>query len=132
MLVHDITNPKSFEDLDSWRDEFLIQASPRDPDNFPFVLIGNKCDMETKRKVSKTKANGWCKSKNQIPYFETSAKDAINVEAAFVEIARKAIKQESLKSAEQSYVPQTLNLQFTPQQHNRPGQYGGPAGECQC
>jgi Ras-related protein Rab-7A len=129
VLVHDITNPKSFEDLDSWRDEFLIQASPRDPDNFPFVLIGNKCDMESKRKISKTKANSWCKSKNLIPYFETSAKDAINVEAAFVEIARMAIKQESTKSTEQTYVPQTLNLQFTPQQGNSGN---NQMGECQC
>ena len=37
VLVFDVNNSKSFDALDSWRDEFLIQASPRDPDNFPFV-----------------------------------------------------------------------------------------------
>ena len=37
VLVYDVNNSKSFETLDSWRDEFLIQASPRDPENFPFV-----------------------------------------------------------------------------------------------
>lgn len=37
VLVYDVNNAKSFEALDSWRDEFLIQASPRDPPNFPFV-----------------------------------------------------------------------------------------------
>lgn len=37
MLVFDVNNSKSFDALDSWRDEFLIQASPRDPENFPFV-----------------------------------------------------------------------------------------------
>jgi hypothetical protein len=36
-LVYDVNNSKSFEALDSWRDEFLIQASPRDPESFPFV-----------------------------------------------------------------------------------------------
>ena len=36
---------KTFENLDSWRDEFLIQAGPRDPDNFPFVVLGNKIDL---------------------------------------------------------------------------------------
>ena len=30
------------------RDEFLIQASPRDPDNFPFVVLGNKVDLENR------------------------------------------------------------------------------------
>ncbi|CAN0409087.1 unnamed protein product, partial [Ectocarpus fasciculatus] len=44
VLVYDITNPKSFEQLDSWREEFLHQAAPMDPDNFPFVLIGKKGD----------------------------------------------------------------------------------------
>lgn len=37
VLVYDVNNTKSFETLDSWRDEFLIQASPRDPESFPFV-----------------------------------------------------------------------------------------------
>jgi len=37
VLVYDVNNSKSFETLDGWRDEFLIQASPMDPENFPFV-----------------------------------------------------------------------------------------------
>ena len=131
VLVYDMTNPKSFDSLESWRDEFLIQASPRDPESFPFVVIGNKSDMESKRKVSKSKATNWCKSKNQIPYHETSAKDAVNVEAAFMEIARNALKQESLKATEQSYMPQTLNLQLTAQQQAAQNQYG-QQGECGC
>ena len=40
MIVYDITNAKSFESLDTWRDEFLLQGAPKDPDNFPFVLLG--------------------------------------------------------------------------------------------
>jgi len=39
--------------LDSWRDEFLIQASPRDPDNFPFVVLGNKVDVEEAKRMVK-------------------------------------------------------------------------------
>lgn len=48
VLVFDVVSPTSFKDLDSWRDEFLIQASPRDPENFPFVVLGNKVDMENR------------------------------------------------------------------------------------
>jgi Ras-related protein Rab-7A len=48
VLVFDVTVPKTFETLDSWRDEFLIQAGPRDPDNFPFVVLGNKVDLENR------------------------------------------------------------------------------------
>nr|CAG8476158.1 4436_t:CDS:2 [Entrophospora candida] len=85
VLVYDVNNGKSFETLDSWRDEFLIQASPRDPENFPFVVLGNKIDVEESRRMSK----------GNIPYFETSAKESINVENAFMTIAKNALQQEN-------------------------------------
>lgn len=95
MLVYDVNSSKSFETLDSWRDEFLIQASPRDPENFPFVVLGNKIDMEeNKRQVTQKRAMTWCQSKGNIPYFETSAKEAINVEQAFQTVAKNALHQD--------------------------------------
>uniref|UniRef100_A0A8C3Y9J8 RAB7A, member RAS oncogene family n=3 Tax=Passeriformes TaxID=9126 RepID=A0A8C3Y9J8_CATUS len=45
--------------------------------------------------VTTKRAQAWCYSKNNIPYFETSAKEAINVEQAFQTIARNALKQET-------------------------------------
>eukprot|EP01017_Pseudomicrothorax_dubius_P019412 TRINITY_DN2134_c0_g1_i1.p1 TRINITY_DN2134_c0_g1~~TRINITY_DN2134_c0_g1_i1.p1 ORF type:complete len:206 (-),score=65.06 TRINITY_DN2134_c0_g1_i1:186-803(-) len=90
VLVFDITNPKSFESLESWRDEFLLQGSPKDPESFPFVVLGNKSDREPERKVADYKAQQWCKSHGTIEYFETSAKDNLNVEKAFLAIAKAA------------------------------------------
>ena len=57
VLVYDVTNANSFKNLDSWRDEFLIRASPQDPENFPFVVIGNKIDLEN-RQVSFSHIDG--------------------------------------------------------------------------
>jgi GTPase SAR1 family protein len=37
----------------------------------------------------------WCQAKGSIPYFETSAKEAINVEQAFQTIAKNALQQET-------------------------------------
>ena len=99
VLVYDVTQPNTFKTLDSWRDEFLIQASPRDPENFPFVVLGNKVDLEN-RAVPTRRAQGWCETKNNIPYFETSAKEAINVEQAFQAIARKALEQDAKTSCD--------------------------------
>lgn len=54
VLVYDVNNAKSFDAIDSWRDEFLIQAAPKDPDNFPFVVLGNKIDMEDSKRMVRT------------------------------------------------------------------------------
>ena len=89
-----------------------MQASPRDPENFPFVLLGNKIDNEAARAVTAKRAQSWCQSKNGMPYFEVSAKEAVNVDEgyfslleegrllnasflAFLAIARAALARDS-------------------------------------
>jgi len=122
VLVFDVNVAKTFENLDSWRDEFLIQAAPRDPENFPFVVIGNKIDLENQRVISGKRLQAWCQAKGNIPSFETSAKEAINVEQAFQTIARNALKQE----ADDGYdltLPDTLVVKT---------QQGPAEGGCAC
>jgi len=114
VLVFDVNVAKTFENLDSWRDEFLIQAQPRDPDNFPFVVLGNKIDLESQRVVSTKRSQAWCQQKGNIPYFETSAKEAINVEQAFQTIAKNALKQDPDDG--EIFVPEGINLTTTPEQ----------------
>lgn len=94
-LVFDITNQKSFDNITKWRDGFIEHAAPTDPNSFPFVLIGNKLDRESERKVKAQDAKAWCKENGNIPYFETSARENVSVEDAFVEMAKMAIKRES-------------------------------------
>lgn len=94
VLVYDVTTSKSFESLESWREEFLIHANPRDADSFPFVVLGNKTDKEDKLPSLLKRAQAWCQSKGNIPHFETSAKENLQVEAAFQTVAKNALKQE--------------------------------------
>jgi len=110
VLVFDVNVAKTFENLDSWREEFLVQAGPKDPENFPFVVLGNKIDLENQRVVSQKRAQAWCQTKNGIPYYETSAKEAINVEQAFQVIAKNALKQD----------PEDTNLILPPIELNKP------------
>ena len=40
VIVYDVTNKKSFANLDKWRREFLKKASPPDAETFPFIILG--------------------------------------------------------------------------------------------
>eukprot|EP01097_Dermamoeba_algensis_P002353 TRINITY_DN1931_c0_g1_i1.p1 TRINITY_DN1931_c0_g1~~TRINITY_DN1931_c0_g1_i1.p1 ORF type:complete len:118 (-),score=31.61 TRINITY_DN1931_c0_g1_i1:305-658(-) len=94
VLVFDVTSQKSFENIEVWRDEFLVQSSVADPQQFPFILLGNKVDLAQDRVVSSKLAESWCTTHgNNIPYFETSAKDSTNVEQSFLHAAKMGVKR---------------------------------------
>ena len=94
VLVYDITNAKSFSNLRAWRDEFMLQAAPRNPEVFPFMVLGNKCDKESDRAVQQKTVERWAEEQSSPTQFlETSAKTAHNVHQAFQAIAREAIKR---------------------------------------
>merc|ERR1712072_280319 len=75
--------------------EFLLQGTPKDPDNFPFIVIGNKIDKEQDRKIDQLKAKQWAKNHGDLEYFETSAKENKNVEETFTAIAKAAASHDS-------------------------------------
>ncbi|KAI8389039.1 GTP-binding protein YPT7 [Nakaseomyces glabratus] len=94
VLVYDVTNAKSFENIKSWKDEFLVHANISSPESFPFVILGNKVDIEDSKKVVSEKVGQeLAKSLGDVPLFLTSAKSAINVDTAFEEIAKSALQQ---------------------------------------
>ena len=97
ILVFDITNQKSFESIVTWKQEFLNQCCPPSPETFPFMIVGNKCDLENDRTVSQAKSNQWARD-HDLPLIETSAKDDLRIQEAFIEAARKAMKREVLSA----------------------------------
>lgn len=125
-LVYDKTDPESFRHLADWRQDFLVNAAPEDPDSFPFIVLGNKVDLPSAdHRVSRAKAEAWCRSHGTsgIDYFETSAKENVNVEQAFVAIARKALSRET--GGDDVYLPETIHLSSEPAK-------GGGGGGCSC
>ncbi|CCF75270.2 Ras-related protein Rab-7A [Babesia microti strain RI] len=108
ILVYDTTSLKSFENIDNWKKEFLEQAEPKDPDTFPFVLLGNKADDTVNRKVPLQSAINWCKVNGEITHFETSAKNSTNVQEAFENVTRRALQRDN--ADDEIYIPDTLSL----------------------
>ena len=95
ILVYDVTNPQSFTDLGKWGNEFLRQAEPKYADSFPFIVLGNKIDKKSEKKVDDKKVKDWC-NENNMSFFLTSAKEYINVEKAFEKAAELFLNMEKL------------------------------------
>jgi len=125
VVVYDITSAKSFENLENWKTEFISQGGIKNPDTFPFIILGNKCDKETERKVTRAKAETWCQENGGYGYFETSAKDDIAVADAFERITTLASEQ---VKEEEIYIPSTINLNQVNKQPNG----GNPQQNCAC
>ena len=87
IIVYDITNLDSFTGAKSWVKELQRRGDP----NVVIALAGNKADLESRRKVEFEEANAYAEE-NGILHLETSAKNANNVKALFVEIAKKLPK----------------------------------------
>jgi len=87
IVVYDITKKDSFNGAKSWVKELQRRGDP----NVVIALAGNKCDMDSKRKVQTEEAQQYAQE-NEIIFMETSAKTAHNVRNLFVEIAKKLPK----------------------------------------
>lgn len=92
VLVYDITNAKSFENLSIWKQEFLVKAMPKDPENIPFFVLGNKVDKVDDRQVPYDRVNEWLKRNPEVIHFETSAINGSNVIEAFLKIAQNFLQ----------------------------------------
>ena len=90
ILVFSINNRKSFENINMWKTRFLKYCPSEE---FPFVLIGNKNDLEAEREVTSEEAGSWCMQNNCIPYFECSATESGEIEIIFREIAERLVKK---------------------------------------
>lgn len=74
LIVYDITNMTSFESAKNWYSD-LKSKNDLDP---MILLIGNKCDLESKRTVASSVARQYATSKG-IQFFETSALTGANI-----------------------------------------------------
>ncbi|KAL6117824.1 rab9b [Pungitius sinensis] len=93
LLTFAVNDLQSFQNLGCWKKEFMYYSDVKDPERFPFVVLGNKVDME-QREVGEDEARAWCEENSCCPYFETSAKDDTNVAAAFEAAVREVLAAE--------------------------------------
>ncbi|KAF8388858.1 hypothetical protein HHK36_025538 [Tetracentron sinense] len=82
IVVYDVTDQESFNNVKQWLSEIDRYAS----ENVNKLLVGNKCDLTSNKVVSYETAKAFA-DEIGIPFLETSAKNATNVEQAFMTMA---------------------------------------------
>lgn len=102
LLVYSIDSKQSFEEIRTFQQQIL---RVKDKDYFPIIIVGNKCDLEQDRVVSKEEGMALARSFD-CKFMETSAKARINVESAFYELVREIRKYNREMSG---YGPQQAN-----------------------
>ena len=104
LLVYDITRPNSFDNLAKWL-RTILEHSNTDVEK---MILGNKCDMEEQRQISKERGEAIAKE-NGIPFLETSAKNNINVEEAFLQMSERILDKlpGSVPETSPNIVPKT-------------------------
>ncbi|XP_059001715.1 ras-related protein Rab-13 isoform X7 [Mustela lutreola] len=105
ILVYDITDEKSFENIQNWMKSIKENASA----GVERLLLGNKCDMEAKRKVQKERAVKLARE-HGIRFFETSAKSSTNVDEAFSSLARDILLKSGGRKPGNSHKPPGTDL----------------------
>merc|ERR1711964_629883 len=105
IIVYDITDVESFNNVRQWLFEIDRFAS----ENVNKLLVGNKCDLVSKRIVEYDSAKQFADSLD-IPFLETSAKNSHNVEQAFLTMAAQIKNRMGTAEVQNAAKPNVVNV----------------------
>ena len=85
ILIYDVTNVQTFENVKNWISQIKEEANP----NVVIYLAGNKIDIPQEERAVKTEEGKEIADEYKLQFKETSAKDGINVNEVFQELVEK-------------------------------------------
>lgn len=84
LLLYDITSKSSFDNIRAWLTEIHEYAQS----DVVIMLLGNKADMNSERAIRRDEGERLAREYS-VPFMETSAKTGVNVELAFIAVAKE-------------------------------------------
>ena len=84
VILYSIDNKESFEHAENWLNDLKSQANP----DVRIFLVGNKCDLEESRQVTKEEGMKYKNDQGLDLFMETSAKTGYNARNVLIEAAK--------------------------------------------
>ena len=95
IIVYSIDTEDSFNNIEKWLNDIKTQSNP----DIKIFLIGNKADLEDKRRLTKEQGEQLCKDHKLAFFMETSAKTGFNVQNVFIQVAKELyLQHEEIKN----------------------------------
>ena len=110
VIVYSITSTVTFLEANAFREHLYRVLDKEYTEHISIVLLGNKCDSDSEREVQKNEAETLAKDWGVI-FFETSAKNRINIVESFTALAEDIIKYKNLKETKEA---NTKEIQLKP------------------
>ena len=101
LVCYDLTKRTTFDRIKIWLDEINNRYK-----DIPIVLLGNKCDMVDERQITEKEAKESAE-KYSLPFFETSAKNKINIDEAIMYLTDIVYKK--LKDSKETFSLEDAN-----------------------
>ena len=95
IIVYSIDTEDSFNNIEKWLNDIKTQSNP----DIKIFLIGNKADLEDKRRLTKEQGEQLCRDHKLTFFMETSAKTGFNVQNVFIQVAKELyLQHEEIKN----------------------------------
>ena len=91
ILIYDISDIESFEAVENW----IKSIREIGKDKLPIILVGNKCDLSDDKRMISLKEGQDKANEFNIPFYETSCKEGINIKEVFEKLIDDIIEKGS-------------------------------------
>lgn len=117
LLVYDLTQKDSFDRLDFWKNDIVVKSGISAPDDFPFVIFGNKADLTEKYQIDPKNIEAWA-IQNKKPHFVVTATQSESLDEGFQKIVSIFLEKSQESVQQIASIPVDITVDSTESKRN--------------